>query len=213
MYPKSIQNLIELFSKFPGIGPRQATRLAFFVLKTENGFAKDLSSALLEIKNKTGFCRQCFKTAEKDSLEQAENLCNICNSSNRDKTQIAVIEKESDLQNIEKSGAYTGVYHVLGGTISPLDPESPKKLHLRDLVDRVQGVLAEKNKLELVLATNPTTEGDTTGLYIERVLAPLKNKYPGLVISRLARGLSLGSEIEYADESTLQNALKNRKNL
>ena len=211
MYPQPIQNLIDLLVKFPGIGPRQAARLAFFVIKNGDGFAAELAQTITEVKNKTGVCSDCFRTIEleKGRLEH----CSICSSPHRNQDLMAVVEKESDLHNLEKSGSFRGIYHLLGGTISPLDAESPKKLHLRELFTKVQKILTDKNQAEIVLATNSTTEGDTTALYIERILAPLKNKYPGLVMSRLARGLSLGSELEYADESTIKNALENRKKL
>lgn len=209
MYPQSLQKLIDLFTKFPGIGPRQATRLAFFIIKNGDSFAGELAQTIVEVKNKTGVCSDCFRTVEleKDKLNPP---CSICSNSHRTQDFIAVVEKESDLHNLEKSGSFKGIYHVLGGTISPLDAESPKKLHLRELFAKVQKILNDKNQAEIVLATNPTTEGDTTALYIERILVPLKNKYPGLIISRLARGLSLGSELEYADETTVKNALDNR---
>ncbi|MEK7082441.1 MAG: recombination mediator RecR [Patescibacteria group bacterium] len=209
MYPKSIQNLIELFSRFPGIGPRQAARFTFFILKEKNPFIPELVSALRELEARIGICRDCFSTMERE--EPDANLCPLCRDPRRDRLQIAITEKESDMQTMEKTGAYHGLYHVLGGIISPLDTDSPKRLHLKELYERVENTLKEKESCEVILATNPTAEGDTTALYIERVLSPLKDTYPGLALSRLGRGLSLGAELEYADEITLKNALKNRK--
>lgn len=207
MYPKPLQKLIDIFTKFPGIGPRQAGRFAFFILKENEGMAGDLAAALKEVKEKVVFCRQCFRSME--SLEN--NFCGFCLDSKRDQKTIAVMEKESDMQNLEKTGLHQGVYHILGGVISPLDADSPKKLRLKEMHGRIRNILEENGKCEVILATGSTTEGDTTALYIERILDPLKKQYAGLIISRLGRGLSLGSELEYADEITLKNALTNRK--
>jgi recombination protein RecR len=124
---------------------------------------------------------------------------------------VAVVEKESDMRNLEHSGAYRGLYHLLGGVISPLDADSPKRLRLRELYDRVEMRLRAGDPCEVILATNPTTEGDTTARYIERILAPLRETHASFAVSRLGRGLSLGSELEYADEITLKNAVQNRK--
>ena len=209
MYPVPIEKLIELFMKFPGIGPRQAARFAFFMLKDRNGFIEDLRTALKEVNDKIGICEQCFRTMEREN--ETVRLCAFCRDARREATLIAVIEKESDMQNVERTGAYHGLYHLLGGVISPLDSESPKRIRLRELYARVEKALAGGRRCEVILATNPTTEGDTTALYIERVLAPLQSAHPELAISRLGRGLSLGSELEYADEVTIKNALQNRK--
>lgn len=208
MYPHPLQSLIELFTKFPGIGPRQATRFAFHVLK-KPGLAKELASHLAVLEDTIGFCRQCFRTLEQND----SGLCHLCRDvSKRDPAMLAVVEKESDMQNLEKTGSFLGLYHVLGGVISPLDQDSPKKLRLRELHERVKKNLAfEPEHFEVILATNSTAEGDTTAMYIERILSPLKETYPQFKISRLGRGLSLGSELEYADEITLKNALINRK--
>ena len=209
MYPKPIQQLIDLFSRFPGIGPRQATRFAFFILKEKNPFIPELVSALLEMEAAISICADCFRTMEREGADI--NRCTFCRDSRRDHGLIAVMEKESDMQNMERTGAYHGLYHVLGGIIAPMDTESPKRLRLKELYQRVETTLKENDECEVILATNPTTEGDTTALYIERILSPLKEKYSGLALSRLGRGLSLGSELEYADEITLKNALKNRR--
>ena len=207
MYPKSVQKLIELFAKLPGIGPRQASRFVFYILKQDINFLHDLASSLNELQEKVAFCKDCFRSMEKNGLGQ----CSLCSDKRRDAKIIAVVEKESDMQNLERTGSFQGHYHVLGGTISPLDQDSPKKIHLRELYERVRRALDIHKGCEVILATNPTTEGDTTALYIERVLAPLQEKSQPLKISRLGRGLSLGSELEHVDEVTLKNALTNRK--
>lgn len=142
---------------------------------------------------------------------EGTSFCDFCGDERREGTLIAVVEKESDMQNLERTGAFRGLYHVLGGTLSPLDPDSPKKIHLRSLYDRVKRNLEAHGKCEVVLATNPTTEGDTTALYIEQVLLPFKNTHKEFSLSRLGRGLSLGSELEHVDESTLKSAFTNRK--
>ncbi len=207
MYPKPIQKLIELFKKFPGIGPRQAGRFAFFILKEKDIFIEELIFALKEVKEKVAFCNQCFRSME--NLDK--NLCDFCRDLKRDQTTVAIVEKEADMQNLEKTALHHGVYHILGGAISPLDADSPKKLHLREMHGRIKNILEKHGKCEVILATGSTTEGDTTALYIERILAPLKEEHLNFKISRLGRGLSLGSELEYADEITLKNALTNRK--
>lgn len=210
MYPKQIQKLIELFSRFPGIGPRQAARFAFFTLKEKNPFIADLCAALQEAEERIGICDSCFRMMEREN--GTIRSCGICADTRRETHIVAVVEKESDMRTMESTGAYRGLYHVLGGVISPLDPDSPKTLRLRELYDRVEARLTgTETPYEVILATNPTTEGDTTARYIERILAPLQNTHSHLTISRLGRGLSLGSELEYVDEITLKNALTNRK--
>ena len=209
MYPESIQKLIELFCKFPGIGPRQAARFAFFLFKENHAFIGELRAALKEVQDRVAVCEQCFRTMETE--EGAARLCSFCRDARRDRSLVAVVEKESDMSNMERTGAYHGLYHVLSGVISPLDNDSPKKIRLRELYERVERMLGAGSPCEVILATNSTTEGDTTALYIERILAPLKEKHSSLKISRLGRGLSLGSELEYVDEITIKNALTNRK--
>lgn len=232
-YPKPIQNLIELFIKLPGVGPRQASRFVFFILnpirskprhnvgatdpladrisngvKQNGGYLAELIDVLKSLQEKVVFCSQCFCSME---ANHKTGLCAFCADSRRDPAAIAVVEKESDMQNLEKTGAFHGLYQVLGGTISTLDADSPKKIHLKEFHERVHTLLEKAGECEVVLATNPTTEGDTTALYIERILAPLKTQYQKLKISRLGRGLSLGSELEHVDGMTLKNALNNRK--
>ena len=209
MYPESIQKLIELFSKFPGIGPRQAARFAFFLFKENHGFVEELRVALKELQDRVAMCEQCFRTMEQE--QGIARVCSFCRDTRRDRSLIAVVEKESDMQNMEKTGAYHGLYHVLSGVISPLDTDSPKKIRLRELYERTERMLTAGDPCEVILATNSTTEGDTTALYIERILSPLKDTHPSFKMTRLGRGLSLGSELEYIDEVTIKNALSNRK--
>ena len=213
MYPKPIQRVIDLLMKLPGVGPRQAARFAFFMMKEGNGFAEELAQGLADMKATIVTCAQCYRTMEKnldaDGVEKAH--CVLCRDTRRSDAIVTVVEKESDLQNLERTGAYLGQYHVLGGVISPLDSESPKRLHIRDLYNRIAMLLNQQKSVELILGTNPTTEGDMTAIYIERTFAPLKEKTQAFKLSRLGRGLSLGSELEYADEVTLKNALMNRK--
>ena len=210
MYPKPIQRVIDLLTKLPGVGPRQAARFAFFMIKDGSGFVEDLSSSLREMQANIATCSQCYRTMEKNS-QQEMTQCILCRDSRRNDGLITVVEKESDLQNLERTGVYQGLYHVLGGVISPLDSESPRKLHIRDMYNRVAVLLNQQKSVELILGTNPTTEGDMTAVYIERTFAPLKEKTNLFMLSRLGRGLSLGAELEYADEVTLKNALLNRK--
>lgn len=210
MYPKPIQNVIDLLMKLPGVGPRQAARFAFFMIKDSNGFIDEFITCLHEMQTTIATCSQCYRAMEKHT-DAAIKYCGLCQDARRNPAIITVIEKESDLQNLERTGAYQGLYHVLGGVISPLDSDSPKKLHIRDLYNRVVALLNQQQQVELILGTNPTTEGDMTALYIERTFVPIKEKSSQFIISRLGRGLSLGSELEYADEITLKNALMNRK--
>ena len=208
-YPESIQKLIDLFTKFPGIGPRQATRFVFFMLKNRP-VIHELTSTLTEVDAKIAFCQLCYRALEKNDGQKNQH-CQFCRDAKRNQRQIAVVEKEADLQNMEKTGAFAGLYHVLDGLIAPLDPNSAKNLHLKELYERIKMLLEKEEKCEVILATGATTEGDMTALYIDRILAPLQKLHAGLKISRLGRGLSLGSELEYADEVTLKNALTNRK--
>ncbi len=202
MYPKPIQKLIEYFAHLPGIGPRAAGRFVFALLKEDPEFLKEFGAALSNLNAAVGTCAQCFKTIEAGN----GTLCVFCSNKNRNPALIMVLEKESDLLMVEKSGSYQGLYHILGGTISPLDSASSKKLTVKQLYDRVQAQKAKTPELEIILATNPTPEGDSTANYVERTLEPLQ-----ATITRLGRGITAGSELEYIDETTIMNALKNRK--
>ncbi|MBU6414873.1 recombination mediator RecR [Patescibacteria group bacterium] len=205
MYPKLIQELIEDFTHFPGIGPRQAARFVFYLLKEDKMRVQNLAEKIKRLHEEIGFCKQCFASVTLGE-GKLQMLCRSCADAKRDSRVIMVVEKEADLQNIEKTHSFNGMYHVLNGVISPLDSSGPAKLHIKELLMRVKNLLAEKKQVEMILATNPTTEGDTTALYLERTFSPLKIK-----ITRLGRGLTTGSELEYSDPETIKNAFINRR--
>lgn len=204
MYPKPILQLIEYFTRLPGVGPRAAGRFVFSLLKENPSFVKEFGEALSVLPSAVTTCENCFRTIEQK--KSANGRCVFCSDKNRNSSIVMVIEKESDLAAAEKSGAYRGLYHVLGGTLSMLDNESPKKLKIKELYARLAEAKKTRPELEVILATNPTPEGDVTANYIERVLEPLS-----IQMTRLGRGITSGSELEYIDEITMQNALKNRK--
>jgi recombination protein RecR len=192
------RNLAKLLSKLPGIGPRQAMRLVLAMIDWPKNDIHALSEAISEITHGPILCKQCFNFTD-------DELCHICSSHKRDQTRIAVVEKITDLESIEKSGVFNGVYHVLGGAINPVDGILPDKLRIKELKSRLEHLLKLTSDIELIISTNPTSEGETTAKYIENDLDS-----SGIKITRLARGLSAGSSLEYADETTLANALKNR---
>jgi len=194
MLPKQIENLVAEIAKLPGLGQRQATRLAFHLLSLPPSVRKNLSVAIEKLKEiKT--CRNCFNFA-------ADNLCIFCRDKNRDEKTICVVEDMLDIVPIERTGQYKGVYHILGGLVSPLDGLTPDKLKIRELVGRVK----KDSIKEIILALNPSVEGDTTALYIERALKNLPVR-----MTRLARGLATGSDLEYTDTDTLSEAISGRK--
>ena len=193
------KKLVDFLTKLPGIGPRQATRLAMAILEWSATDLEEFSSLISNVKKDITFCKECFNLAEGEK-------CSICSSVKRDKTRIAVVEKITDLESMEKTGAFNGVYHVLGGAINPVEGSLPEKLKIVELIERIKRLQKLTPDIEVILATNPNTAGETTALYLEEELRPLKVK-----ITRLARGLAAGSSVEYADEITLANALKHRK--
>ena len=208
-----IQKLIEFFTKLPGIGPRQATRLVLAMLEWPAVDLEEFSAMIADIKNGPTFCKECFNFADSPSTTSGnlevvlgKEKCAICASVKRDQTRIAVVEKVTDLESMEKTRAFGGVYHVLGGAINPADGNLPEKLKIAELVSRVKKLKKLTPDIEVILATNPNTHGETTALYLEEELRPLKVK-----ITRLARGLAAGASLEYADEITISHALKNRK--
>lgn len=209
MLPRPIQTLADHFLKFPGVGPKQAARFVFFLLREDRALAKSIAEAISHLHDEVHVCSQCYKTF--DTNGNGKNLCELCRDAKRTQTKIMIVEKEVDLENIEHTRKYSGLYHVLGGHVSPLDSQAPTRLHLRELFERIQTHAKTGSAVEVILATNPTAEGDATALYIERIMTPLKGPYPNLTLSRLGRGLTTGSELEYSDDITIANALENRK--
>ena len=193
--PASVERVIEELAKLPSIGPRTAERLTFFLLRSDKARSASLGQALEDLHAGVKFCRTCHNFAESET-------CAICDAHNRDRQVIAVVEEPFDVVAIEKTGLYTGLYHVLGGVISPIDGVGPEKLSINSLIKRVQGGEVK----EVILATNPSTEGEATALYIRHQLEP-----SGIAITRLARGLPVGGDLEYADQITLGRALEGRQ--
>ncbi len=201
MLPPSIQNLINQFTKLPSVGPRQATRFVFYLLKKPDEEIKQFAKALYYLKN-INQCSWCYRFIE--TTNKSSNLCSICQGEKRDKSIICIIEKDSDLEAIERTKRYNGIYHILGTDQAEfLDENFKKASHLNELITRIK---KDKNIKEVIIATSATTDGDTLALYIARILKPLDIK-----ITRLGRGLSTGSELEYMDEETLSQALIGRK--
>ena len=193
-FSKPIENLIRQLSKLPGIGQKTAQRLAFHIINMEDEDAKALSSSILEEKEKIQFCSICQNIAD-------SNPCEICSSTERSGEVICVVESPREVIAMEKSKEFNGKYHVLHGTISPSNSITPDMLKIRELVER----LASDDIKEVILATNPTIDGEATAMYIARLLKPF-----GIKITRIARGLPMGADIEYADEVTITKALENR---
>ncbi len=197
MYEGPIQELIDELSRLPGVGPKSAQRLAFYLVKAPADEAKRLAASIVSAKEKIFFCRECGNVAEGE-------LCRICRDPGRDATVICVVEEPKDVATVEKAGVIKGRYHVLGGAISPLDGIGPDDLRVQQLLDRV-----ERNGVtEVILATNPNLEGNATAMYIAALLKPL-----GISVTRLASGLPVGGDLEYADEVTLSQALEGRREM
>jgi recombination protein RecR len=196
--PRPVQRLIDEFARLPGIGPKSAARLTFYLLRAANEQALELSAALQDLKEKTTFCSICFNITEQDP-------CTICVSDDRQRDLLCVVEEPLDIVALERSRAYDGLYHVLHGAISPVEGIGPEDLKIDELMRRVeQGAFRE-----LIIATNATLEGDATTLYLQRRLANIE----GLRLTRLARGLSVGGDLEYTDEITITRALEGRQSL
>ena len=197
MYEGPIQDLIDELSRLPGIGPKSAQRLAFHIVKAPAEDARRLAEALIGAKDKVRFCRECFSVAEGD-------LCRICRDPGRDPGVICVVEEPKDQAAIERAGVIKGRYHVLGGAISPLEGIGPDDLRVQELLDRVQ----RNGVHEVILATNPNLEGNATAMYVAALLKP-----SGVSVTRLASGLPVGGDLEYADEVTLGQALEGRREM
>lgn len=197
-----VSQLIEAFSALPGIGPKTASRLAYYLLRADESISTNLARALQNMKANTLFCSQCFNIADRDP-------CAICSSSERESSIICVVEEPLDVQAIERTGEYKGLYHVLHGAISPIEGIGPDNLRVAELLQRIQqGEKGETPVREVLLATNPNLEGEATAMYIARLLKPL-----GIRVTRLARGLPMGGDLEYADEMTLGRALQGRSEM
>ena len=196
--PKAIKNLIDSFERLPGIGPKTAQRLTFYLLHVPQEMLEDFASALTNLKKNTVLCSICFNVAEEDP-------CSLCSSQNRDHSTICVVEQPLDVLAFEKNGHYKGVYHVLGGAISPLNNIGPDELKIHELLERVSKFQSGKVS-EIILATNSNMEGEATAMYIARQI-----EGKGVRVTRLARGLPVGGDLEYADEVTLSRALTGRQ--
>jgi recombination protein RecR len=195
LYIESIDNLIKEFRKLPGIGPKSAKRIVFFLLKFSMDDITRFSEALVEMKGKVRFCKNCFSLSEGDR-------CSICKDESRDKRKICVVEEASDVIIIEKTSEYRGLYHVLGGLLSPIDDIGPNEIKVPELVNRVKN----ENIKEIIIALNPTVEGESTSTYLKKILEPT-----GVKVTRLASGIPVGGDIEYADEITLGRAISDRR--
>jgi len=201
LYVPPVQRLVTELGRLPGIGNRTAQRLAFFILRATPEDANALADAIREVKERVGFCERCFNLAD-------EPLCRICQDTRRDGGLICVVEEPSDVIPMERTHEYAGLYHVLGGALSPIDGIDPEDLRIAELFARVAA--ADPPVREVVLATNPTTTGEATALHVAQ---GLREHSPGLSVTRLASGLPVGSDLEYADEVTLGKAFAGRRAL
>ena len=193
----ALQRLLDELGRLPGIGPKSAQRIAYYLLEADVEEARRLATAILEVKEQVHFCPICFSYATRDT-------CDVCSDASRDRTTICVVSEPRDVSAIERTGSYHGLYHVLGGVISPMDKIGPEQLHVKELLSR----LASGEVQEVILATNPDVEGETTATYLSRIIRPL-----GVRVSRLASGsgLPVGGDLEYADEVTLGRAIEARR--
>ncbi|MFT4572341.1 MAG: recombination protein RecR [Hyphomicrobiaceae bacterium] len=196
-YTPAIERLIGLLSRFPGIGEKSAARLAFFILRGEDSFPRELAEALIAVKRDTRFCSVCFAMTERDP-------CTVCDDDRRDRALICVVEEPSDLLAIERSVGFSGVYHVLHGALSPLDGRGPEQLKAKELMER----LGREDVREVLLATNPTVEGEATAVYLSRLIKPL-----GIKVTRIAHGIPVGGSLEYADMVTVGRAIEGRRDM
>ncbi len=197
--PEPVQNLVDAFARLPGIGPKTASRLTFYLLRAPEELSQSLSEALLGIKQETGLCEVCCNITRKDSP-----VCEICASEQRDRQTLCVVEEPLDVLAIEKTAGYNGLYHVLHGVLSPIEGIGPEDLKIKELFERLQ----ENDFTEVILATNPSMEGDATAMYLCERISPTIDR-----VTRLARGLPVGGDLEYADQNTLLRALAGRQNL
>lgn len=197
MVAPALQTLLDELERLPGIGPKSAQRIAYWMLNTDKSVVVRLAEAIVEVKDSVRFCSRCFNYAEGD-------LCEICASDKRDRGAICVVADPRDIPPIERTGAFRGVYHVLGGELAPMDGIGPDDLRIAELLKR----LADSDIREVILATNPNVEGETTAAYLARLVKPL-----GITVTRLASGLPVGGDLEFADEVTLGRAIEARRAL
>lgn len=195
MYEGVVQELIDELGRLPGVGPKSAQRIAFYLLQSEDDQAKKLAEVLLEVKERVRFCEVCGNVSE-------EEKCNICRDARRNQTLICVVEESKDVQAIERTREFRGLYHVLGGAISPIEGIGPDQLRIKELLGR----LSDPNIKEVIIATDPNMEGEATATYLSRMLASLE-----ITVTRLASGLPVGGDLEYADEVTLGRAFAGRR--
>lgn len=197
MYSEAITKLINQFEKLPGIGHKTAVRLAFYILESPKSTAQEMSSALIEAKDKVKFCSCCYNITEQDP-------CEICASNKRDETTICVVENVKDVVAMERTHEYKGKYHVLHGSISPMNNITAGDVKIKELLERLKDDVVK----EVILATNPTVEGEATAMYISRLIKPL-----GITVTRIAHGIPVGGDLEYTDEITLIKALEGRTHM
>lgn len=193
----AIQKLLDELERLPGVGPKSAQRMAYWLLNTDRATALRLAEAIVEVKDTVHFCNRCFNYAQDDE-------CDICQSTKRDRSTVCVVSEPRDIPPLERTSVFNGVYHVLGGALSPMDGIGPEDLRIAELMRR----LASEEVEEVVLATNPNVEGETTAAYLARLIKPL-----GIKVTRLASGLPVGGDLEFADEVTLGRALEARREL
>jgi len=198
MFPETINNLITEFEKLPGIGHKTAVRLAFYILESDETVAKKFAAALVEAKSKIKFCEKCYNLSE-------GTVCNICLNTKRDTSIICVVENVKDVVAMEKTHEFKGVYHVLHGNISPMNNITAEDIKIKELINR----LSDEGIKEVIIATNPTIEGETTAMYIARVIKTI----PEIKVTRIAHGIPVGGDLEYTDEITLIKAMENRRDM
>ncbi|HVZ67600.1 MAG TPA: recombination mediator RecR [Patescibacteria group bacterium] len=202
--PKALERVVENFERLPGIGPKSAQRLAFYLLHVPQSDLESFAQNLTNLKSQTILCSTCFNVAESDP-------CWVCADDSRDKSVICVVEDALDLLAVEKSGKYKGVYHVLHGVINPLNSIGPDDIYIPQLLSRIKNQDPTSKIQELILATNPTMEGEATSLYIQKELSNRGEEAENIKITRIGRGLPIGADLEYADEVTIERALEGRR--
>ena len=211
--PRAITDLVNIFERLPGIGPKSATRLAFYLLNAPTSFVEQMSENLVRLKKEIKICQKCFGVSENE-------ICDICSDETRNQNQICVVERAIDVIALENIGGYKGVYHVLGGVMNPLNHIGPEDIKIQELLDRVNSYELRVNseeKFEIILATNPTMEGEATALYIKKKIeSNFQNtnpQFPKIKISRIGSGLPMGADLEFADQATLSRAMEGRTTL